>query len=270
MAVRRMELLEEPGQVRGALAPVRRRLLVRLRTPASASELAREFGLTRQKVNYHLRRLEDAGLIELAEERRRRGFVERVMRATAGSYVVDPSLLAAAGDPAARPVGEAEKADDATQDPGEPQKADDLAQAPPGDRAEAGIGDQDEEPLPPLPAEYVRAADRHSATRLVAVASAAVRDVTRMQAAADRADRRLLTFTLESEVRLAEPADLHRFTEALAGAVADVIARFHAETGRLYRVIGAGHPAPATQDPTPAAQAPAPDAQADPPPGGPS
>ena len=32
-----------------------------------------------------------------------------------------------------------------------------------------------------------------------------------MQSAAERVGKRLLTFTLESEVRLAAPGDLHRF-----------------------------------------------------------
>ena len=66
-----------------------------------------------------------------------------------------------------------------------------------------------------------------------------------MQSAAERVGKRLLTFTLESEVRLAAPGDLHRFTEALAAALADVIAAFDTPDGRPYRVVGAGHPAPA-------------------------
>lgn len=88
-----MELLAEPDELRGALAPLRRRLLVRLRTPASATELARELGMGRQKINYHLRKLEDAGLVELVELRRRRGCQERVLRARADAFVVDPGVL---------------------------------------------------------------------------------------------------------------------------------------------------------------------------------
>ena len=37
-------------------------------------------GLARQKVNYHLKALEAHGLLELAEERRRGGITERVLR----------------------------------------------------------------------------------------------------------------------------------------------------------------------------------------------
>ncbi|MDH2427114.1 winged helix-turn-helix domain-containing protein [Sphaerisporangium sp. TRM90804] len=212
-----MRLLERPGEVRGALAPLRRRLLARLATPASATELAGELRLSRQKVNYHLRKLEDAGLVELAEERRRRGFVERVLRAKADTYVIDPSLMTSTDEPAGHATAHGEN----SAEPGP------AAQGP-------GPGSE----------RYNRVADRHAADHLVAVASSAVRDVTRMQSAAGQAGRRLLTFTLETEVRLAEPADLHHFTEALADAVAEVVARFDSDTGRRYRVIGAGHPAP--------------------------
>jgi len=93
-------------------------------------------------------------------------------------------------------------------------------------------------------ARAAREGDRHAADHLVDVAAATVREVARMQSAADRAGKRLLTFTLESEVRLAEPGDLHRFTDALAGAVADVIAAFDTPGGRRYRVVAAGHPTP--------------------------
>jgi hypothetical protein len=77
----------------------------------------------------------------------------------------------------------------------------------------------------------------------VETAATTVREVTRMQSAAERSGKRLLTFTLESEVRLAAPGELHRFTDALAAALADVIAEFDTPAGRPYRVLGAGHPA---------------------------
>jgi hypothetical protein len=85
--------------------------------------------------------------------------------------------------------------------------------------------------------------DRHAADHLVDVAATTVREVARMQGAAGRKGLRLLTFTLETEVRLEAPADLHRFTEALAGAMAEVVERFDSPGGRPYRVVGAGHPA---------------------------
>jgi beta-glucosidase len=65
-------------------------LLTRLRQPASATELADELSLGRQRVNYHLRALEAAGLLSLVEERQKRGCIERILLARAGAFVVDP------------------------------------------------------------------------------------------------------------------------------------------------------------------------------------
>jgi DNA-binding transcriptional ArsR family regulator len=65
-----------------ALPPFRLGLLKRLEQPESASGLARQLGLPRQQVNYHLRALERAGFIEMSEARQRRGCTERIMRLT--------------------------------------------------------------------------------------------------------------------------------------------------------------------------------------------
>jgi DNA-binding transcriptional ArsR family regulator len=73
MAERAVRLVEEPDRLRAALTPLRRRLLELLRVPTSATELAATLGLPRQKVNYHVRALEAAGLVRLVEERQRRG-----------------------------------------------------------------------------------------------------------------------------------------------------------------------------------------------------
>lgn len=80
-------------EVRAALSPTRRKLLALLHEPASATELARRTGMARQKINYHVRVLEAAGLVELVETRARRGCVERVLRATTSELVVDPQLV---------------------------------------------------------------------------------------------------------------------------------------------------------------------------------
>ena len=86
-------LLDRPDRLRIALSPIRRQLLERLRQPASATELAAEMALGRQRVNYHLRELEKAGLLHLVEERQRRGCVERILAARAEAFVVDPSVM---------------------------------------------------------------------------------------------------------------------------------------------------------------------------------
>ena len=172
-------LLQEPERVRTALSPLRRALLERLREPSSATRVAAELGLPRQRVNYHLRELERAGLVELVEERQRRGCTERVLAAR--EFVVDPAVIG----------------------------------------------------------ETAGAQDRFAAEHLVNTAAGVVRDVARMQAAAEAKGQRLLTFTIEGEVGFAEPADLDRFVEALARTVAAFDA-----PGRRYRVVVGGHPAP--------------------------
>ena len=88
-------VIESPSAAEVSLDPVRSRLLAELAEPGSATSLARRIGLPRQKVNYHLRALERHGLVELIEERRKGNVTERLMRATASSYVISPSALAA-------------------------------------------------------------------------------------------------------------------------------------------------------------------------------
>ncbi|MBQ1072747.1 helix-turn-helix domain-containing protein [Micromonospora sp. C31] len=97
-------VIEDPAAAEASLDPMRARLLAALAEPASATMLAARVGLPRQKVNYHLRALEQHGLIELVEERRKGNVTERVMRATAASYVISPAALAAVRpDPAQSP-----------------------------------------------------------------------------------------------------------------------------------------------------------------------
>src|SRR5204863_5664349 len=88
-------VIEDPAAAEVSLDPVRARLLAELAEPASATMLAAKVGLPRQKVNYHLRALEKHGLVELVEERRKGNMTERVMRASAASYVISPVALGA-------------------------------------------------------------------------------------------------------------------------------------------------------------------------------
>jgi DNA-binding transcriptional ArsR family regulator len=87
-------VIEDPSAAEASLDPVRSRLLAALAEPGSATMLAARVGLSRQKVNYHLRALERHGLVDLVEERRKGNVTERVMRATAASYVISPAALA--------------------------------------------------------------------------------------------------------------------------------------------------------------------------------
>jgi len=77
-------VINEPEAARSALDPVRARLLAALAEPGSASTAA----------NYHLHELEQHGLVELVEERRRGNMIERVLQASAASFVISPVALA--------------------------------------------------------------------------------------------------------------------------------------------------------------------------------
>src|SRR2546430_17402273 len=88
-------VIEEPAAAEGPLDPIRARILAALAMPGSAAMLAARLGPPRQKANYHLKELERHGLVELAEERRKGNVTERVYRATAASYGISPTALAA-------------------------------------------------------------------------------------------------------------------------------------------------------------------------------
>lgn len=90
-------VLTDPDVVIEALTPFRRHLLALLDHPDSATGLARELDASRQRVNYHLRALEQAGLVELVEERPRRGVTERVLRRRADVVLVDPMVFDTSG-----------------------------------------------------------------------------------------------------------------------------------------------------------------------------
>jgi DNA-binding transcriptional ArsR family regulator len=186
-----IELLNKPEQVRLALSPLRRQLLDRLREPSSATQLAAALGMSRQRVNYHLRALEQAGLVELVEQRQRRGCTERIVRTAATAFVVDPSVVDTDAPTAAS------------------------------------------------------SQDRYAAEHLIDTAAAVVRNVARMQSNAQRDGKRLLTFTIEADVRFADPGDIERFADRLADLVGSAIAEFDTPSGGgRYRIVVGGHPTP--------------------------
>ena len=87
-------VIEDPAAAEVSLDPIRTQILRELVQPGSATQLAVRVGLPRQKVNYHLKALERHGLVELVEERRKGNVTERVVQATAASYLISPSALA--------------------------------------------------------------------------------------------------------------------------------------------------------------------------------
>jgi len=190
-------VIEDAAAAVVSLDPIRARMLAELAEPQTATTLAKRLGLPRQKVNYHVKALEQHGLVELVEERRNGNMTERVMRAVAASYVISPAALAAvAPDPERSP-------------------------------------------------------DRLSARWLLALAARLVRETGTLITGAARAGKPLATFGLDAEVRFARPSDRAAFVAELADAVAALVSKHHAETGRPHRVVVAVHPT-ITQDADPA------------------
>jgi len=96
-----VDVIDDPAVAMAALDPVRADILAILAEPGSSTTVAAALGLPRQQVNYHLRTLERHNLVRVVEERPKRGLTERVMVATARTYVVSPSTLGeSAADPA--------------------------------------------------------------------------------------------------------------------------------------------------------------------------
>jgi DNA-binding transcriptional ArsR family regulator len=92
-----LEVISSPEAAAALLDATRQKLLSQLKEPDSATGLARRLRLPRQRINYHLKVLESAGLVELVEERRKGNCLERVVRATARAFVISPEALGALG-----------------------------------------------------------------------------------------------------------------------------------------------------------------------------
>lgn len=192
-----VEVIDDPAAAVVALDPIRARLLAELAEPASAAALAERVGLARQKVNYHLRTLEAHGLVRVAEERRWGGLTERLLVATAASYVVSPGALG-----------------EAASDPG-------------------------------------RTSDRLSARYLIALAARIVREVGDLARRAEKADKRLATLAIDTEIRFRSPAERTAFADDLTAAVTRLVSRYHDPDGRPHRVVVAAHPIPEAPEEAP-------------------
>lgn len=88
-----VNMIEDTKSARVMFDQLRLQILERLRNPGSASGLARLLKIPRQKVNYHLRELEKQGFVEQVDEKRKGNCVERIVRATAKSYIINPDAL---------------------------------------------------------------------------------------------------------------------------------------------------------------------------------
>jgi DNA-binding transcriptional ArsR family regulator len=94
-------------------------------------------------------------------------------------------------------------------------------------------------------ADPERTSDQLSASYLVALAGRVIREVGELVRGASRADKRLATLALDTQVRFRSAVDRASFTRELADALAGLTARYHdadAPGGRAYRLIVVAHP----------------------------
>ncbi len=93
MRARPLDIIDDPARARAVLQPIRLRLLHLLDRPQSAPQLASAIGLPRQRVLYHLRKLEAEQLVEAREHGTVGCRIDRTYVRTATSYAIAPKTL---------------------------------------------------------------------------------------------------------------------------------------------------------------------------------
>jgi DNA-binding transcriptional ArsR family regulator len=186
-----LQVIDDPATAAVAMDPTRSRILAELAEPISAATLATRVGLARQKVNYHLRALESHGLVRLAQQRKWGGLTERLLVATAASYVVSPNAMG------------------------------------------------------PIAVDPDRDVDRLSASYLIALGARVIREVSDLVRRADKADKRLATLAIDTELSFRSPAERAAFSKDLTAAIATLAAKYHdasAPGARAHRLVVVAHP----------------------------
>ena len=192
-----IQVIDDPATAAVAMEPTRSRILSELAAPASAATLAARVGLARQKVNYHLRALEAHGLVKLAEQRMWGGLTERLLVATAASYIVSPNALG------------------------------------------------------PVAVDPDREVDRLSASYLIALGARIIREVADLVRRAEKADKRLATLAIDTEISFASPTERAAFSQELTASIATLVSKYHDDSApgaRAHRLVIVAHPTAKTTD----------------------
>jgi len=96
------ELLDRPERVAALASPLAWRILQELaKTPDYPNSLAARLQIHEQKVYYHVRRLEAAGLLEVVREESKRGASARILAPTADAFAI---VLKGRGTPVTSPM----------------------------------------------------------------------------------------------------------------------------------------------------------------------
>src|SRR5437879_2284582 len=92
-----VQIIQSADTAATLFSPARMRILKHLADPDTAAGIPRRLGLPRKRVGYHMRDLEQAGLVELVEEKRKGNCIERIVRDAALSYVISREALGKLG-----------------------------------------------------------------------------------------------------------------------------------------------------------------------------
>ena len=93
MSATHLDIIDDPARARVALQPIRLQLLQLLERPQSAPQVARALAMPRQRVLYHLRRLEAQRLVEAHDHGAVGRRIDRSYVRTATSYAIAPKTL---------------------------------------------------------------------------------------------------------------------------------------------------------------------------------
>jgi DNA-binding transcriptional ArsR family regulator len=89
--------------------------------------------------------------------------------------------------------------------------------------------------------------DRFSSAWLTALASRTLHELGDLRHRADRAGKRLATFSLDTELRFKSPGRRAAFADELSAAIARLVEKYHdenAEDGRSFRLVLGSYPHP--------------------------
>ncbi|MFC4492948.1 ArsR/SmtB family transcription factor [Streptomyces ovatisporus] len=85
--------VESAEQAEAILKPARAAVLRELTEPRTCSEVAERLGQTPQRVYYHVKQLEAAGVVERVAERQVRNLVEAAYQAVARKFWMSPGMI---------------------------------------------------------------------------------------------------------------------------------------------------------------------------------
>jgi len=88
-----VHFIDSAGRAYQLLKPLRIEILKCLEQPCSCTEIGKQLELTPQKVHYHVKVREKAGLVRRVDQRQKRGMQEGGYEAVARSFWLSPELV---------------------------------------------------------------------------------------------------------------------------------------------------------------------------------